>query len=214
MTDLAVLGFLFLFLCFLLLLVRFVLPELIYIIRQILAKIEINRLILEEDSAEEGADPDPDRPNKFQRALIADIRYESPFAGDEYVMNRLKKISVLYRILVREQRANNGVNDINASPHVCIIELANLLDNLGRKLVPRTEFDNPVSHSREILRFLMEEVRRKSNPGEGDQEPDEDVPIEAWYTENPMSIEQCIELLSAAAWALAYREISSYPVAR
>lgn len=203
MTDAIFLLMIFGTLLFVLLLLRFVQPQLIYSLRQVLSKIEVNRAVLQ-------AETDSDLAlARYQNALIKDIRYESQFYSDSYVMERLKKISELYRILDRNMRDGDEVIEKERSPQICIIELANLLDSLGRNLIPTKEFDSPFAPAHEILEFLKARtIDKLKNEGQVPKIADS---LETWYVENPMTIEQCIELLSATAWALACRQISHSP---
>lgn len=201
MNELTLIVGIIVLLLFVLLLIRFVQPQLIYSFRQILAKIEINRAILLID-ADDG--DRADAMERYRRALIKDIRYETNHHGESYVMRRLKKISELYRIIDHKGLYGDRPHDQDTSAKICIIELANLLDNLGRDLIAVREVNAPKIPSSEILSFLKNEADHLSGvtPLEGEQED----ALETWFVENPMSIEQCIELLTAAAWALACRQ--------
>jgi hypothetical protein len=182
----------------LLLLIRFVQPELIYGLRQVLVQVEANKTFLGYEAGRDGLT------GSFQRLLIADARYEALDLDEEYVFNRIQKIRELYRALdPRRPLADKSLRD-SQRPQVCIIELASLLSNLGRQVSLQSEFQRPIISERGILAFIANEIRLSQM-----EPPLSDADVQGWFVENPISVEQVIELLIAAAFGLALRQRSS-----
>ena len=177
------------------LVLRFVQPELIYGLRQVLLQIRTNKAFLDYEAGRVNLSP------AFQELLIKDFRYEALDVDEEYVFRRVNKIRELYRALdPRRPLAENLLKE--QQPQVCIVELAALLGSLGRRVEPKNEYHQPVISGRGLLTHIANEIRSSRQE---DALPD-DQSVYDWFTENPLSIEQTIEIMIAAALGLAFRQ--------
>lgn len=172
---------------------RFVQPELIYIVRHTLIKVRAAKVF--RDSAAYRFTP----PKSFPSLLGDDLRYETRDFDEKNILKRVDKIRELYRVLVRRPHMFDTKKN---KPQVCIVELAGLVGNLGRHMLPDRKFNYPTLDASALLAFIGNEMRN-----EKDLPPLKDVAqIEAWFIANPISIEQVIEILIAAIFGMAYRQ--------
>jgi hypothetical protein len=190
------------FLLFVLIL-RFVQPELIYSFRQTLVKIGINKVYLDQADGREGLTP------RYNSLLIKDLRYETLGHDSSYALKRINKIRELYSTLDSDRAQVSESKNIRKTV-ICIVELANLLKNLGENVIPTREFRYPTVKADEILMRVANHIRTSENSTdtsrEGVSDLTSDNEVEEWFMENPMSIEQIIEILNAAVFGLAYRQ--------
>jgi hypothetical protein len=174
--------------CFIFLILRFFQPELIYTLRQAIVKVEINKALLDMDADKDGYE------ENFQNALSKDFRSESRRFDRRYVHERLQKVKELYHL-------QHVIND-EKNYQSCILELANLLSNIAQNLSLERDNRYNLTFADEILEFLKNTREEK--------DPKTIVPvtegIEKWYESNPISIEQCVEVLIAVINALLIRE--------
>jgi hypothetical protein len=186
------------------LVIRFVQPELLYSARQALLIVRANRAFL-------GYGHDPLANHDLQMALEMDSRFEAPALDGNYVEQRLLKISKLYRLL---DSRRGGTVRRSHGPQLCIIEAANLIAQLGRQTTPRPEYRQALVPARALLAHIANEVTRSREPISTAKEAKEasegvgiirDEEVRNWFLENPISVEQEVELLRAAAYGLLYR---------
>lgn len=177
----------------LLLVVRFVQPELIYSVRHALIQVRSTK-VFRDAFAKRFTES-----KVFPELLGDDLRYETRDYDEEYVLQRVNKIRKLYRVLSRRPLPGNS-ND--RKPQVCIVELAGLLNNIARHTKPDRKFHYATTDASLILRLIANELRKKKDLSELKDAKD----VEDWFTANPISIEQVIEILIAAVFSLAYRQ--------
>ena len=202
------------------LVLRFVQPELIYSLRQILVKIGMNKVQLDDEAGRTGLS------SRYHELLIKDLRFETLGHDSAYALKRINKIRELYSTLDLQRHSNLNVKK-ELRPQVCIIELANLLKNLGEHLTPEKHIHYPTVKADQILKMIAKEVMSIVEPvtvstagnpmtitsgaasvetiDRTDPLPNNSA-LERWFRENPMSIEQTIEILIAAVFGLAYRQ--------
>lgn len=176
------------------LVLRFIHPELIYIVRHALIQVRSTKVFLDNNENRFV------NRNAFPDLLGEDLRYETRVYDDKYVLKRVDKIKELYRVQIR--RPSALISKRVRKPQICIVELANLLGNLGRHMTPDKKFSYSVVDAASLLTFIGNEIRKKD--GEPLLENMEEV--EAWLKANPISIEQIIEILIASVFGLAYRK--------
>ena len=188
----------------LLLFMRFVQPELIYSFRQILVKIGMNKVYLDQDAGRS------DLSARYQELLIKDLRFETVGYDSSYALKRINKIRELYSTLDWHRSEDFSINK-ERRPQVCILELVSLLKNLGEHIRPQRDYDYPTVKADAILKLIANEIRLIQSSRQNDQSGEplklgSDKEVEEWFMENPMSIEQTIEVLIAAVFGLAYRQ--------
>jgi hypothetical protein len=188
----------------LLLLTRFVQPELIYGVRKGLVMIGANKAFIDKDAGRDNVDI------RYKQLLVHDARYETRTYDEIFILqDRIVKITELYRLLDPSRPLATS-----QKTQVCIIELASLLTNLGRTIETDPENNLPIIKAVALLKQIANGVRASQ-----DEAPiQEDEEIDGWFIENPITIEQVIELLIAAVVALAHRRqaarsraLSQYP---
>ena len=176
---------------------RFIQPELIYSVRNALIRIKANKAFLDAQAQRRN------RSYLFPRLLVQDFRYESLDYDEQYVLIRVMKIRELYRVLDLRRDSVNGLPK-ERKPQVCIIELANMLGNLGKHVSPEVRFKDHTIGANAILTFIGNEIRKSKNlPAFQD-----DAEVARWFTEFPITIEQTIEIMISAVFGLAYRQRS------
>jgi hypothetical protein len=175
------------------LILRFIVPELIYIVRGALIQVRSSKTFLDYDA------------NRFVRReafpdlLVEDLRYETSLYDEQYVFKRLDKIKEQYRVLTMSPPS---FFKRERKPQVLIGELADLVGNLGRHVTPEKKFRYSIVDAPSLLTFIGNEIRKKN--GQPSLKNMEEV--EAWLAANPISIEQVIEILIASVHSLAYRK--------
>ena len=179
----------------LLMIVRFVQPEVIYALREALAGVRKNRLHLENDENER-----PDREESkiaLAELMVLDLRPEGVPRSIKDVLARVTKIRELYSILdLRRERIRNLPRAQRS--HICVVELANIVEALARDLNPSAEISHSKLQADEILSAVA-----SSRQGELDGADEEEISV--FYRENPISIEQINEMLIAIIYAITYR---------
>ncbi len=209
MVNLVILLVAFSAIILLFLIFRFIQPELIYIVRGALHKVKSRKLVLDSTAYRFTS------AKEFPDLLGDDLRYETHNYDEKYIFNRVHKIKKLYRILVRRPPVFRSKKH---KPQACIVELAGMLENLGRHVLPDQKFSYPTVHAASLLAFIGNEMRRQSTslPPLVDVADIKDLfmtdpirveyEIKNWFTTNPISIEQVIEILIAAVYGMAYRQ--------
>jgi hypothetical protein len=176
------------------LVLRFVQPELIYSLRQALIRIRTNKLFIDQDA---GRKIDP---HELRELILTDRRFETRAYDTKYLLQRVTKIRELSRML--DPRRSPEGTAVPLAERICIMELADMLKNLAEELVPRKEYFGPTLGASALLQFIAEKRREV----EGWPKLTEERDIENWYISHPISMEQTVELLTAAVFALAYRQ--------
>jgi hypothetical protein len=180
----------------LVLVIRFLQPEFIYSLRYYLTRVQCAKTFLESQTTDE------DRTSAFARLLVNDCRFEVLGYDDRYVLERATKLRKLSHVLDLRRGKIPGLPD-KRKPQVCIIELANLLGNLARAMIPDKRYDYIPVDAHEILVFIGDRIRTSK----GIQQPlASERHVADWFTESPTTIEQTIELLIASVHLLAYRQ--------
>ena len=185
------------------LILRFVNPELLYSVRQLLVKIGMKKVFLDRKAGRD------DVSGTYNRLLIKDFRYETVGNDWVYALRRVNKIRELYSTLDwQREEGVPGLPREERKPQDCIIELANLLGNLGGRVQPEMDIDHKTVKAGDILRLIGNEIK---DPTTGPLA--EDGEVERWFMEHPVSIEQVIEVLIAAVFCLSYRQQLETPQA-
>lgn len=189
-------GFFVIFSAILLLflILRFIHPELIYIVRHAVIQVRSTKFFLDSNENRFVSI------SAFPDLLGEDLRYETRVYDDQYVLKRVDKIKELYRVLSRRPQVFGSKRA--RKPQACIVELANLLGNLGRHMTPDKKFSYSVIDAASLLTFIGNEIRKKDRQAQLTNIDD----VEAWLKVNPISIEQIIEILIASVFTLAYRK--------
>lgn len=176
------------------LIARFIQPEMIYVVRYALNQIKTTKAFLDYyDNRFTSSSTFPDR-------LGDDLRFETRDSDEEDVLTRVDKIREIYRVEIWKHTVP-GVKK-HGKPQICIVELAGMLVNLGRDVKPEERFRHATIDADLLLKFICDEVRVKSGePPLGDTSQ-----VEEWLTNHPISIEQVIEILISAIFAMSYRQ--------
>lgn len=193
MIELALVVCLFLLLAMVL---RFVQPELLYGLRRVLREVRLNKAVIDFDAGRPSAN------RELVDALARDGRPESREVTASSARRRANKLRELYRIR-DPRRAIKIVEDKNRkqeNARICITELADIVRGLAPKITPNIEFRRAIVPSGSLLRYIGRSVQES----EGEVDLTE-ANLGAWYIANPVSIEQCIEMLIAVVEALAFR---------
>src|SRR5947209_8971337 len=186
------------------LVLRFVQPEIIYIIREQLIRVGINKVMLEQE-----ADRGKNHNERYNELTLKEFRYETLGHSTEYALERAGKIRELYSAMDAKRAESMPELEAERRPQICIVELANLLRNMGEHLKPATEYDYKTVKADAILGFVTLQIR-EGQVGAGESE-DNAAPLPLpseivnWFQVNPISIEQTVEILLAAVYGLAYR---------
>jgi hypothetical protein len=104
------------------LILRFVLPELIYGLRQEIVKVRTTKAFLDRKAGR------PVARDRFVSLLTKDVRYESSDRNERYALERTGRVRELYHISRQPQKRRWFRKP---KPHLCIIELSNLLANFA-----------------------------------------------------------------------------------
>lgn len=173
---------------------RFVQPSLLYGVRRFLREVRTNKATLDWEAGRSVAN------REFVAALTRDSHPETGDVSVGAARRRANKLRELYRILDLRKPLPDGVARQD-SPTVCVIELADLIRNLAQHIKPSLENYRPVVPSGSLLKYVGQKVRLAE--GVGGDLTDQDVGI--WYIENPITIEQVIEMLIAVVEGVCFR---------
>jgi hypothetical protein len=185
-------GFLFLCLiCLIALVLRFILPEVIYVFRQEIVQVKITKAFLD---TREGRNVPKEY---FTKLLGMDIRRETTLNYHEYVSRRVDKIRELYHIYSAPAIEFSELEK-KGSPQTCIIESANLLENLAEHLELLNQGSIKIIDASAILTWICSQ-NLETSPSQ--QERD----VSVLLSQKPMSIEQITEIIIAAILGLEYR---------
>lgn len=173
---------------------RFIQPEMLYAVRHALGHVKSTKAFLDyyDRRFVDG--------KRFPDLLGEDLRFETRDSDEEDVLSRVDKIRELYRVQVLKHLVP-GVKKFG-KPQICIVELAGMLVNLGREVKPERQFRYPIVDGERLLKVISDEIRIKNG-----QQPLKTVAeVEKWFTNHPISIEQVIEILISAIFGLSYRQ--------
>jgi hypothetical protein len=223
--QLAYLALLIIILLLIALVLRLFLPQLIYDLRRAFALVDAKKSIFESR-----VQTKTNSSKVFRNALVNDIRYDAPYSDERYIKNRVLKIKELYSALDPKRTTPINTDGKKMQVQVCIIELANMLETIGQNLSPNDDFIYSIIDSNSILTFIANEVSKKENasieksknenadvngfiprdkfisiPTNLSDPHEKDSAISKWYETHPISLEQAIEILCAAAHSLACR---------
>jgi hypothetical protein len=177
----------------LLMILRFVQPEVVYWLRRALAGVRRNRLFL---SLDEGQQPNT---REYVELSLNDLRPEGVPKSYQEVLARVTKIRELYSLL---DLSRADVRDLPAAhqSNICIIELSNMVAALARDLEPSSKVLHHVAKADKVLRSLAQARGDRSISGDSGEDK-----IAEHFRTIPMSIEQVNELLIATIYGMAYR---------
>jgi hypothetical protein len=173
-----------------LLVIRFVQPELIYSVRRALVAVGMNKAFIDKRAGRDNVN------RRFKALLVSQARFETRIYNIAMLQDRVVKISELYRLLdprrhlIRSER-----------PQVCIAELGSLAAELGRTLETNPEHNAPIVKASALLKHIADGILQSQ-----DDKPLDEERVDRWFINNPISIEQVIEILIAAVIALAHRQ--------
>src|ERR1044072_8591227 len=197
-----------------LLVLRFVQPELIYIVREQLIQVGMSRVFLEQEAGR-----GKEHNERYSELRLKGFRYETLGNTAEYALDRAGKIRELYSDMDARRAEEMPGLEAERRPQICIVELANLLHNMGWRLTPRGRDEYKTVKADAILRFIALQMCKES--GEEAASGPSAVPplaqpsdVVKWFQENPISIEQAVEILLAAVHGLAYRLREEDPKAK
>ena len=176
------------------LVLRFIQPELIYGFRQALITVRTNKVFLDQEAGRPHAD------RTFLDLILTDLRYETRYYDERYVLQRITKVRELSRML--DSKRNGLAKGSVPRDGICIIELSNMLKNLGENLIPGLQYAGATVDASTLLAFIGNRMREKEGLGQFKKERE----VEEWFSTHPVSIDQTVEILIAAAFALAYRQ--------
>ncbi len=180
------------------LVVRFVQPELIYGLRRAIIGVRMNKAFLDQDAGRVGID------RSFADLIITDLRYETRDYDYRYVLQRITKLRELSRMLSPRSRITDSKKAPEAA--ICVIELAGMLKNLGEQISDQSE-DHSAGGA--VGASTMLALIGNTKRGRDGLKPfTKEHEIEEWFCEHPVSVDQVVELLIAAAFALSYRQRS------
>jgi hypothetical protein len=186
------------------LVLRFVQPEIIYIIREQLIRVGINKVIIEQE-----ADRGKNHNERYNELTLKEFRYETLGHSTEYALERAGKIRELYSAMDAKRAKNIPELEAERKPQICIVELANLLRNMGEHLKPETEYDYKTVKADAILGFITLQISTEQGGVDESEAAAAPMPppsdIVHWFQTHPISIEQAVEILLAAVYGLAYR---------
>jgi len=154
-----------------------------------------NKVFIEKEAGRDNVEA------RYKQLLIHDARYETRTYDEIFILqDRIVKITELYRLLDPSRALATA-----QETQVCIVELGYLLANLGRTIQTDPENNEAVIKASALLKHIANSVRASQ-----DEEPiKNDEEIDTWFIDNPITIEQVIELLIAAVVALAHRRQSA-----
>jgi hypothetical protein len=188
------------------LVLRFVQPEIIYIVREQLIKVGISRVVLEQE-----ANRGKDHNERYNELTLKEFRYETLGHTAEYALDRAGKIRELYSVMDAKRAEEMPELEAERRPQICIVELANLLHNMGWRLTPRIREEYKTIKADAILRFIALQICAEGGEEAAAGQQNAPQPLEQpsdvveWFQKNPISIEQAVEILLAAVHSLAYR---------
>jgi hypothetical protein len=190
--------------------IRFVQPEVVYLLRRVVVAVGMNRAFLD---AEYGR-----APSDYVKLLVQDLRPEGAPSDPVRLFGRVMKVRELYSML---DPGRSAVKDLpeRLRSQICVIELANILGAAARSLRPDVRIPGSSVKADEILAHILG-IREKLQPtgqaGEGDGAKGAgrwvdvvaDEELEKELREHPVSIQQIDEILIAAVFATVYRILS------
>lgn len=192
------------------LMLRFVQPELVYIVREQWIKVGINRVILEQE-----INRGKDHNERYNELTLKEFRYETLGHSAEYVLQRAGKIRELYSAMDTKRAESMPELELDRRPQVCIVELANLLRNMGEHLETTSEYDYKTIKADAILGFIILQISESAEHSASGERIAAPLPeareVVDWFQRNPISIEQTLEVLLAAVYGLAYRLRVQHP---
>ncbi len=193
-----------------LLFLRAVQPEVIYAWREQVVAVCVNRAFLDREAGRNVPT------GLMPRLLIKDFRHATRLHDENYVLNRLLKLRELYRLQgsqlhkMHSGGSSRDTGGLIVQPQICIRELAGLLDNLSRQITPSMTYSRPTLEAVAILKFIGDAVRQM----DGEPPLTTEKEVEAWFRDQPISIEQVAEILIAGAFGLAFRQTEEIAQAR
>lgn len=196
MWPFLIIGFIALFA----LVIRFFIPEFIYVVRSAILRIRMAKFFF--DLRAQRQIPD----TLYSELYLADLRVEASLGDLDYALDRIKKIREFYLAFVNT-RAKQPDLAQRWKPQICIVEAANLLSNIAARLESRPQDKTITVDSHQLLAFICGQSQPPDpqQPPTGPTQVFKAKEVEEWFSAHPMSIEQISELLFAAIFAVAYR---------
>jgi hypothetical protein len=171
-----------------LLVLRFVRPDLAHRAKDVVVRAKINRMVLT-------AEPQSESSAKRFSVLLGDaFRFDGAAVSTIAMQHRCQKLREFFAVL------STGEFERRAHPSVGngLVELAAMMDLLGGRFCPGAEDRRIVVEAEDILGYLAEAL--------SSGRPRDSEALEAWLATTPMSIVQIGEILIAGVFALTYRE--------
>ena len=168
-----------------------------YGLRQVVLLVRANKVILDYAAGRRSLEA------RFADLLARNYQYETQGFEDSYVLGRVLKIRELYRIHSPHTKQPES-SKLQKKPQVCVVELASLLDSLGRHLEIRKDVATDTLMANDLLALIANHGDQRDPGAVLSKEKD----VEAWFIQRPISVEQVCELLIAAVYALVFRSRS------
>ncbi|QQS47649.1 MAG: hypothetical protein IPM66_03050 [Acidobacteriota bacterium] len=175
------------------LLIRLILPEVIYIIRAAVTRIRYAKYFLDLRSGR------PSNTEKFVNLFVANRRTEASLIAMGHSLERINEIREL--VFVYSNAKNHQYIARKWKPQHCIVEAANLLSNLASRIEPIGQSKEQIVDAESILAFIY----KQQHPEYGNVDGPSAGEIERWLQEHPISIEQLSEIVFSAIFGIAYR---------
>jgi len=177
-----------------LMVIRFILPEVIYTIRAAVNRIRYAKAFLD-IAAGKSINED-----EYKNLLVNDSRTEASLIAMGDSLERINEIREL--VFVFSHTRNHQYLARKWKPQYCIVEATSLLGNLARRIEPINESADHIVDAHTILDFIyqqqhMPQSEKKKRMNAAD--------LEKWLQENPISIEQVSEIVFSAIFGIAYR---------
>jgi hypothetical protein len=193
--------FVFCIFCLVFLLVGLVFPEFFYDIRSAVIRVKMAKVFYD---IYEGKNPSEEL---YKELRLADIRAEfSRIAtgnGRSYATDRIRLLRERYSSFAREIPKMPHLAE-KYKPQLCITEAANLVSWLSKRLVVIAEDQPKPVGAEELLKFIYDSYQAKTG-AEGESGTGSGDPVIKWLRDNPMSVEQIMEILITVLYGLTYR---------
>jgi len=184
----------------LIVLVRFVQPELFYWLRDELTQVRAVRLGVYRRAMSRGDLETNDRMQAWidreaLEIMVQDLRPERSWASTDGMFKRCLKIRELYRA-IRTGLSEDHKRVGRMSATLCIVELSAMVSCAAREIEPNLGYTPSLLSAEDVLRLVT------SSRGEKDLAEND---LREALMQNPISIEEVIEIQIACVYALLYR---------
>ena len=184
---------------FLLLVIRFVQPQIIYVFRQFVVSIRLNKLLLEAEERKVW------KPQEYKKLLVQDLRpIGVSMGGVPAILARVAKVRELYSVLDMRRASVRTMREAENSQE-CTVELANMLASVSRALRPSAEYLDLSLKAHDILLLIAERRDRLNGREVTLPDPTDEEQMEAYFKQHPLTLEQLNEIVIAAIYSSVYR---------